>query len=131
MLTLRPLADADRLPTDVRGLATVDPDIPLADQMMRAAGRAGLPQPEAIADFAIDEFDAEALLDRVPRPMSRGELQLCALLITLAAPVLGLAIVDPTAGLDLARRRAVVHLLRDLAEDRPIWVASDDPLFAD
>lgn len=130
MLSLRPLAEADRLPADVRGLATVDPDIPLADQMMRAAAKAGLAQPEAVADFAIDEFDADALLDRLPRPMSTGELQLCALLITLSVPLPGLAVVDPTAGLDVPRRRAVVNLLRDLAEDRPVWVASDDPLFA-
>ena len=97
--------------------------------MVDAARRAGSELPEPIADFAIDAFDAEDLLDRVPRPMSTGERQLCALLITLSAPVSALALVDPTAGLDARRRRAVVELLIDLAQDRPVWVASDDPGF--
>jgi len=54
-------------------LAEIDPDIPLAEQMLDAAREAGATMPESIADFAIDSFDADRLLDRVPRPMSRGE----------------------------------------------------------
>ena len=42
-----------------------------------------------------------------------------------------LALVDPTAGLDARRRRAVVDLLEDLALDTSISVASDDPLFGE
>ena len=59
-------------------LPVVDPDVTLGEQMLAAARSAGLVQPDPIADFAIDELDAESLLDRVPRPMSRGERQLCA-----------------------------------------------------
>lgn len=125
---MRPLADAEQVASG-SGLADVDPDTPLADQMMMAARAAGLDRPPPIADFAIDEFEAEPLLDRVPRPMSRGEVQLCALLITLAAPIDALVVVDPTAGLDGRRRRAVADLLIDLAGDRPVTVASDDPGF--
>lgn len=128
VLEVLSLAEADRLP-ERPGLATVDADITLSDQMVAAARTAGLAQPEPVADFAIDTFDAEALLDRVPRPMSRGERQLCALLITLAAPVRSMALVDPTAGLDGRRRRAVARLLVDLAADRAVAVATDDPAF--
>ena len=130
MLDLIALDGADRLPAGA-GLASVDPDVALADQMLAAARAAGRSMPEPVADFAIDAFDAEALLDRLPRPMSRGELQLCALLITLSAPFERLALVDPTAGLDTRRRRAVVDLLEDLALDTSISVASDDPLFGE
>lgn len=123
------------LNTDVtpvgRVLADVEPDVTLAEQMMEAARAAGLDQPEAVADFAIDEFDAEALLDRIPRPMSRGELQLCSLLITVSTPVPTLTAIDPTAGLDARRRRAVVALLTDLAQDRTVVVVSDDPMFGE
>lgn len=125
MLEVLPLSQADRLPK-ATGLAPVDPDTTLADQMMAAARSAGSEQPEPIADFAIDALDAEALLDRVPRPMSRGERQVSAVLITLAVPFDTLSIVDPTAGLDARRKRAVVDLLVDLSADRPIAVASDD-----
>ncbi|MEO0492417.1 MAG: hypothetical protein AAF081_03285 [Actinomycetota bacterium] len=131
MLAVLPLDHAERLPTTAARLAEVDPDVALAEQMIAAARAAGVDQPEPVADFLIDELDAESLLDRRPRPMSRGELQQCALLITLSAPVPALALVDPTAGLDLPRRRAVVALLRDLASDHQVAVASDDPLFGD
>lgn len=128
VLELLPLSAAASLrpgPT----LAVVDPDVTLGEQMLAAARSAGLVQPEPIADFAIDELDAESLLDRVPRPMSRGERQLCALLVTLAAPVEALVVVDPTAGLDGRRRRTVADILIDLAADRPVAIASDDAAF--
>lgn len=129
VLTVLPLSQADRLPPGP-GLTKVHPDIALAEQMMAAAKAAGLAEPPAIVDFAIDELDCEALLDRVPRPMSRGELQLCAILITLSAPITSLAIVDPTAGLDRPRSRVVAGLLTDLAEDIDVTVASEDNAFA-
>ncbi len=107
----------------------MDDDTTLATQMIDAARAQGLDGPTALTDFAIDVFDCEALLDRVPRPMSRGERQLCGLLITLTRPFDALYLIDPTAGLDARRRRAVVDLLRDIADDRPVACASDDELF--
>lgn len=129
MLEVLPLSQASHLPPGP-GLATVDPDVPLAEQMMIAARSASLKQPEMLADLAIDAFDCEALLDRLPRPMSRGERQICSILITLAAPVVCLSITDPTAGLDGRRRRVAIELFVDLAVDRPVAVASDDRGFA-
>ncbi len=98
----------------------IDDDTTLADQMMTAAREHGLEEPTELADFAIDEFDCEALLDRVPRPMSRGERQLCGLLIAFARPFDALYIVDPFAGLDARRRQAVAAIIADLALDRLI-----------
>ena len=126
MLEVRPIGEADDQPGD---LAAVDPDVVLADQIIDAARAAGLEAPEPVVDFLIDELDVEPLLDRVPRPMSRGEWQIAALLVTLASPRATLTLVDPTAGLDGRRRRVVVDLLRDLAQDRPVVVVSDDPAF--
>ena len=120
VLEVLPLSQADQLPPGT-GLAPVDPDVVLADQI-RAAASDDVP---AVVDFLIDELGCEALLDRVPRPMSRGELQICALLITLAAPFETLTLVDPTAGLDAPKSRTVADLLADLGEHHPITVASD------
>ena len=126
MLHVRPLLEA---PAGGHDLAAVEPDTPLGEQVLMAAREAGLHEPEVIVDFAIDELDVEPLLDRVPRPMSRGELQICALLITLAVPRSSLTLADPTAGLDARRRRVVVDLLTDLALDHEVAVYSDDPIF--
>lgn len=125
MLEVVSLASADSL-GPARGMVEVDPDRPLATQIVSAAGAA---PPDRVVDFAIDAWGADALLDRHPRPMSRGEHQLCSLLITIATPTGALALVDPTAGLDARRRWAVAALLADLALDRPISIASDDPVF--
>jgi energy-coupling factor transporter ATP-binding protein EcfA2 len=126
MLVLVSPAHAASLADD---LAAVDPDVTLAEQIQAAARAAGRTEPDVVVDFALDELEADALLDRVPRPMSRGERQICALLITLAAPRPELTLIDPTAGLDARRRRVVVDVLRDLAFDRRVTVVSDDPMF--
>ena len=98
----------------------IDDDVTLAAQMIAIARDHGLAEPTELADFAIDAFDCEALLDRVPRPMSRGERQLCGLLLAFARPFDALFVVDPFAGLDARRRRVVAEILEDLAEDRLI-----------
>ena len=52
------LAAADTLGHDGVALAPVEPEPTLAEQMMAAARADGLEQPEAVADFAIDDFGA-------------------------------------------------------------------------
>lgn len=106
----------------------LDEDTTLAAQMIASARRFGLDEPTDLGDWAVDAFEAEALLDRVPKPMSRGERQLCVLLIALSRPFDALIVVDPTAGLDPRRRRIVADLLAELAEDHRVVCATDDPL---
>ncbi len=110
----------------------IDDDATLIAQLLLAAARAGLDEPTDLCDFAVDALDAEALLHRVPAPMSRGERQICGLLLMLAAPCDALFAIDPTAGLDLARRKAVRSLLEDCASlpSQPhVMCVSDDPIF--
>ena len=137
MIELLPLAASDsirhraqRSPLNTVLVDTpprIEDDVTLADQMIASARGAGLDEPTDLGDWAIDALDAEALLDRVPRPMSRGERQTCALLIALARPFEVLCLIDPTAGLDPRRRRVVAQLLTDLAHDHTVVCASDDP----
>ncbi|MEM9203048.1 MAG: hypothetical protein AAGC53_15400, partial [Actinomycetota bacterium] len=125
VLDLRPLAAAP----NGDDLAPVAGDTSLADQILETVRAAGLAEPDMVVDFLLDELDAEPLLDRLPAPMSRGERQICALLITLAVPRVDLALVDPTAGLDGRRRRVVAEVLADLTDQMTITVWSDDPVF--
>ncbi len=112
----------------------LDDDVLLLDQILAVVRSHQLDEPTDICDFAVDALDAELLLARVPRPMSRGERQICGLLLALAPPFETLFVVDPTAGLDLSRRKAVHQLLLDCAELTPnakVVCASDDPVFTD
>ncbi len=97
---------------------------------MAAAVAQGIDEPTELADFAIGVLDAEPLLPRVPGPMSRGERQICGLLIALGQPFIQLVLVDPTAGLDTRRRMALAAFVSELAEEGArIIVVSDDQLF--
>lgn len=112
----------------------LDDDRTLIDQVLDAARLGGLAEPADICDYAVDALDAELLLPRVPKPMSRGERQICGVLLALAAPFDTLIVVDPTAGLDMRRREAVRDLLLDCAQLTPttrVICATDDPALID
>lgn len=109
---------------------SLDDDAPLEQQIVGAAIAQGIDEPTELAEFAIDLLDAEPLLARVPRPMSRGERQIGGLLIALGQPFRELVLIDPTAGLDARRRRALAGFLSDLADEGArITVVSDDSAF--
>lgn len=109
----------------------LDDDAPLEQQIVDAAVAQGIDEPTELADFAIEVLDAEPLLARVPRPMSRGERQISGLLIAFGQPFRALVLIDPTAGLDARRRKTLAGFLSDLAEEGArITVVSDDAMFA-
>ncbi len=138
MLVVLPMSDLDALSgrADDPGVVflptppVLDGKIPLEQQVVAAAVAGGIDEPTELADFAIEVLDAESLLPREPWPFSRGEQQIGGLLIVLGQPFRELVLVDPTAGLDARRRRALVGFLTDLAEDGArITVVSDEPAF--
>jgi len=114
------------LPTPPR----LDDDVPLERQIVTAAVAQGIDEPTELADFAIDVLGAEPLLARVPRPMSRGERQIGGLLIAFGQPFRELVLLDPTAGLDPRRRKALAGFLSELGDEGArITVVSDDSVF--
>lgn len=114
----------------LRSPPDLDDDETVERQIIASARHHGLDEPPAVVDYLLDALDAERLLPRVPRPMSRGERQICGLLLVFSRPFDQLVLDDPTAGLDPVRRRTVVDLLADLAADgTEILCASADPLF--
>lgn len=139
MLSVLPMTRADEVVAvaDAPGALllpsppTLEPNTPLGQQVLDAAIAAGIDEPTELADIAVDLLDAEPLLEREPWPFSRGELQIGAFLLVIGQPFRQLALVDPTAGLDARRRRAMVDFLVGLADEgHRITVASDDDLFS-
>lgn len=105
-------------------------NIPLEDQIVAAAIAGGIDEPTELADFAVDLLDADALLPREPWPFSRGETQIGGLLMVLGQPFRELILIDPTAGLDARRSRALAHFLSDLGEEGArITVVTNDDIF--
>lgn len=114
------------LPTPPR----LDDDVPLEQQIVTAAVTQGIDEPTELADFAVNVLGAEPLLSRVPRPMSRGERQIGGLLIAFGQPFRELVLLDPTAGLDARRRKALAGFLSELGDEGArITVVSDDSMF--
>jgi ABC-type multidrug transport system ATPase subunit len=62
--------------------------------------------------------------------MSRGERQIGGLLIAFGQPFRELVLLDPTAGLDARRRKALAGFLSELGDEGArITVVSDDSVF--
>lgn len=108
----------------------LDGTIALEDQIVAAAIAGGIDEPTELADFAINVLEADSLLPREPWPFSRGERQIGGLLVALGQPFRELVLVDPTAGLDARKRKALAGFLTDLAsEGHRITIATNDNLF--
>ena len=138
MLVVVPMSELDAVLTRAGDPGVVllpapprlEEDAPLERQIVEAAIAQGIDEPTELADFAIGVLDAEPLLSRVPRPMSRGERQIGGLLIALGQPFRELMLIDPTAGLDTRRRKALAGFLSELADEGArITVVSDDSVF--
>jgi energy-coupling factor transport system ATP-binding protein len=63
--------------------------------------------------------------------LAAGEQRILEVVAALIAPSCLLALDEPTAGLDPARRAALAALVREVSEDRPILVATQDHSWAE
>ena len=68
----------------------------------------------------------ESLYARRAWDLSGGEKRIVAVVSALIAPASLLALDEPTAGLDRARRAALAGLVRRRAESGPVLIASQD-----
>lgn len=114
----------------LRSPPVLDGKTTLEDQIVAAALAGGIDEPTELADFAINVLEADSLLSREPWPFSRGELQIGGLLLVLGQPFRELVLIDPTAGLDARKRKALADFLTDLAgEGHRITIATNDDVF--
>jgi energy-coupling factor transporter ATP-binding protein EcfA2 len=102
----------------------------IEDEVVDPARWRGVPREEA-------EQRARALLERLDltrlaRPgirswsLSSGEKRVVSLVSSLIAPAGAYLLDEPTAGLDPARKGALSAILRDIANDTPVVIASQD-----
>ncbi len=138
MLQVHPMSELDALlaRADQPGVVllpsppVLDGKISLEDQIVAAAIAGGIDEPTELADFAVNVLEADSLLPREPWPFSRGEQQIGGLLTVLGQPFRELVLIDPTAGLDARKRKALAEFLTDLGDEgHRITIATDDDLF--
>lgn len=122
--------DADAATTSwLRSPPVLDGKRTVAQQALTVASAHGLGEPPELADFVVELLDADELLDKSTWHFSRGEQQMAGLIVAFARPFDRLILIDPTAGLDHGRSRALADFLVDLAHDTEIDVASEADVF--
>ena len=99
-------------------------DLTVADQMAYVARLHGLDAPFEVANELVEALDAEELLARFPRGMSKGQRQKAGLLVATARPFGVLLLDEPTTGLDAASREGLVGVLKRVAADDRIVLSS-------
>jgi ABC-type multidrug transport system ATPase subunit len=117
-----------------RGVVSFAPDQPalfddltVADQMAYVARLHGLDAPFEVAGELVEAFDADELLGRFPRGMSKGQRQKAGLLVATARPFEVLLLDEPTTGLDATSRAGLIDVLKKVAErDRIILSSTHD-----
>ncbi len=138
MLQVHPMSELDTVlaRADEPGVVllpsppVLDGKVPLEQQIVAAAVAGGIDEPTELADFAINVLEAESLLPREPWPFSRGELQAAGLVMVFGQPFRELVLIDPSAGLDTRRRKALVDFLRELGDEgNRITITTNDDLF--
>ncbi len=102
----------------------------ISRELAFAAVSRGIPRPEALARagaaLARLGLGGEAFLTRHTWELSTGEKRLVLLAGALIAPAGLLALDEPTAGLDPARREALAGLVAERALTAPVLLASQD-----
>ena len=102
-------------------------DLTVSDQMTYVARLHGLDAPHESARELASALDAERLLDRFPRGMSKGQRQKAGLLVASARPFDVLLLDEPTTGLDAPSRAGLLAALQQLAsQGRTILSSTHD-----
>ena len=119
---------------DARSVVSFAPDQPalfddltVTDQMAYVARLHGLDEPFEVATELVEALDAEELLARFPRGMSKGQRQKAGLLVATARPFKVLLLDEPTTGLDADSRAGLIKVLKSVAErDRIVLSSTHD-----
>lgn len=99
-------------------------DLTLGDQLQYVARLSKRTAPNETCLHLVDDLDAEDLLERFPRSMSKGQRQKASILVATARPFEILLLDEPTTGLDDNSQRALITALQRLTSDGKIVVSS-------
>lgn len=122
--------EARRLVSFVPDLPALFDDLTLDDQLHYVARlHKNKTLPDTCLDL-IERLDAEPLLNKFPRSMSKGQRQKASLLVGTARPLTVLLLDEPTSGLDADSRTALIEGLAALTASGVTVLASthDDEL---
>lgn len=115
---------ARRVVSFVPDLPALFDDLTLDDQLHYVARLYKHTSPSDICLDLIERLDADSLLTKFPRAMSKGQRQKASLLVGTARPFSVLLLDEPTTGLDADSRTALIDALLTLARSGVTIVAS-------
>jgi len=99
-------------------------DLTVAEQMAYVARLNGLDEPYDVAERLVEVFEADDLMDRVPRSLSKGQRQKAGILVATARPFDALLLDEPTSGLDAESHEGLIDELVALADEGKLIVTS-------
>lgn len=125
------IGDAEPGSTAARSSVSFSPDQPalfddltLADQMAYVARLHKVDVATTFSQQLIADLDAEELLTKFPRSMSKGQRQKAGLIVATARPFEVLLLDEPTTALDAASRTMLVSALASLSRDGTTVISS-------
>lgn len=114
-----------------RGLISFIPDKPalfddltVAEQMAYVARLNDIDEPYDVSQRLVEVFEADDLMDRFPRSLSKGQRQKAGILVATARPFDALLLDEPTSGLDAESHEGLIDELAALADDGKLVITS-------
>jgi len=99
-------------------------DLTVAEQMAYVARLNGLDDPYEVSQQLVDVFEADDLMDRFPRSLSKGQRQKAGILVATARPFDALLLDEPTSGLDAESHEGLIDELVSLGDSGKLVVTS-------
>ncbi len=99
-------------------------DLTVAEQMAYVARLNDLDEPYEVGERMLEVFEADDLLDRFPRSLSKGQRQKASLLVATSRPFDALLLDEPTSGLDRESHAGLVDFLVELAHEGKLILTS-------
>lgn len=99
-------------------------DLTVAEQMHYVARLNGLDEPYEAGMHLQDVFEADDLLDRFPRSLSKGQRQKASLMVATSRPFDALLLDEPTSGLDTDAHAGLIDALIEFAEHGKLILTS-------
>ena len=99
-------------------------DLTVAEQMAYVARLNGLAQPFETGERLLEAFEADDLMDRFPRSLSKGQRQKASLMVAASRPFDALLLDEPTSGLDSDSHTGLIDVLVELANNGKLVLTS-------
>ena len=99
-------------------------DLTVAEQMAYVARLNELDEPYEVGERLVEVFEADDLMDRFPRSLSKGQRQKASLMVATSRPFDALLLDEPTSGLDSNSHAGLIDVLSELADSGKLILTS-------